>query len=207
MIIVCVFGGFSEFAYQNSLVREFIRTRKNKRGSVVEEDKQLDKLIDNTEPVVFSYISYLIAKYRVVLCCCCKGSAQQEKDFYDKTFEMMSKEVDITRFIKASRTTHLMTKMLLKPNQTKLVKYFKRYQVEDGDEPEEHVHSNATAAELLTDFQPETDPVDKLIKREIEGDDGNEAGDEGDDDAPGPANFGSLVKKRASQDRMYSLIN
>jgi hypothetical protein len=51
-----------------------------------------------------------------------------------KAFEEISKEIDITRFIKASRASRVMTKMFLKPNQSRLVKYFKRYTVDSEDE-------------------------------------------------------------------------
>jgi hypothetical protein len=55
MIIGCCCGGYSEFSYQNALVRDFVKRRKKQRGSQVVD---LDKAISETEPVIFSYWQY-----------------------------------------------------------------------------------------------------------------------------------------------------
>lgn len=125
LIIGCIFGGFANFAYQNSLVREFVKKR-TQTSQVDEEEKEnannLKNIVDTTKPVVFSYASYLTAKWASsCFCCCFRGiscmkKALRQKNLHDKAMNKISNEIDIRGFIKASRVSHLMTKMFLKPN-------------------------------------------------------------------------------------------
>jgi hypothetical protein len=58
LLIACACGGFAQFAYQNSLVREFIKKRRqNDQVAVGDEESSndIEQVINSTEPVVFSY--------------------------------------------------------------------------------------------------------------------------------------------------------
>jgi hypothetical protein len=58
LLIACACGGFAQFAYQNSLVRNFIKKRRqNDQVAVGDEESSNDveQVINSTEPVVFSY--------------------------------------------------------------------------------------------------------------------------------------------------------
>jgi hypothetical protein len=63
LIIGCFCGGFADFAYQNSLVREFVKKRSHNNQVVEGEEgaNDLENIVDSTKSVHFSYCSYLIA--------------------------------------------------------------------------------------------------------------------------------------------------
>lgn len=124
----------------------------------------------------------------------------RSKNLQDMALDEISNEIDIGRLIKASRVSALMTKMFLKPNQTKLVKFFKRYQVDsDGEDAPEERPQPDSASDLLRDFNPDKDPLDKLIAQEL-------LGAEADNDETDP-DMGNLLLQRSQADRNYSLIN
>jgi len=126
-----------------------------------ENDNELESVINSTEPVVYSYASYLIAKTAGWFCCCCCKNIPwvkktlRQRNLYEKAFNEISNEIDIRRFISASRASHLMTKMFIKPNQSHLVKYFKRYTVDSDDEemPDQPIENTSTQ-DILRDFKP-----------------------------------------------------
>jgi hypothetical protein len=58
LLIACACGGFAQFAYQNSLVRDFIKKRRqNNQVTVADEESgnEIEQIINSTEPVVFTY--------------------------------------------------------------------------------------------------------------------------------------------------------
>ena len=63
LIIGCFCGGFADFAYQNSLVREFVKKRSHNNQVVEGEEgaNDFENIVDSTKSVHFSYCSYLIA--------------------------------------------------------------------------------------------------------------------------------------------------
>lgn len=131
-------------------------------------DENVEKVIESTEPVFFSYFSYLVAKVVILCCCCCRSTelvrnAIKKKILIDKAMVMISKEIDVKRLVKANRTADLMKKMLLKTNQSKLIKYFKRYAVDSDEEIPSKKQVHASAKDILSDFQPKRDKLDRLI--------------------------------------------
>jgi len=58
LLIACACGGFAQFAYQNSLVRNFIKKRRqNDQVAAADEESNndIEQVINSTEPVVFTY--------------------------------------------------------------------------------------------------------------------------------------------------------
>jgi len=58
LLIICACGGFAQFAHQNSLVRDFIKKRRQNDQVVVgdeESNNDIEQVINSTEPVVFTY--------------------------------------------------------------------------------------------------------------------------------------------------------
>jgi G:T/U-mismatch repair DNA glycosylase len=124
LLIACACGGFAQFAYQNSLVREFIKKRRRTDQVAVAEEEEMsndiEQVINSTEPVIFSYAQSIIAQAASIWCFC-KETAWMRRQIrqnrlHTKAFDEISKEIDITRFIRASRASRVMTKMFLKPN-------------------------------------------------------------------------------------------
>jgi len=95
-----------------------------------------------------------------------------------------------------------MTKMFIKPNQSRLVKYFKRYTVNSDEEEPEQQKEQMSAKDLLNGFQPEKDEVDRLIKCEIL-DVLSDSADEADDEN----GINLMTQSSRSHDHRYSLIN
>jgi hypothetical protein len=84
------------------------------------ENEDLEKAISQTEPVIFNYWTYQLARLTVCFSCC-KGAswaknAMRSKNLQDMALDEINNEIDISRLIKASRVAALMTKMFLKPN-------------------------------------------------------------------------------------------
>jgi hypothetical protein len=123
LLIACACGGFAQFAYQNSLVRKFIKKRRRTdQVAVAEEEMSIDieQVINSTEPVIFTYAQSIIAQAASIWCFC-KNTAWMRRQIrqnrlHTKAFDEISKEIDITRFIRASRASRVMTKMFLKSN-------------------------------------------------------------------------------------------
>lgn len=73
MILEWFVGGFQEFAYLGSLLRQLYTTDKRKRGTnlIEDEDKrEIEARVLNRVSGFFGYMEFLKAKYTVMCCCC-----------------------------------------------------------------------------------------------------------------------------------------
>lgn len=210
MILGLLTCHYQNFNLKNSFVREFYRQNKDGRRSSAdsrndkEDGKKVETFIKESAPANFNYGTYVLVNlgYNCLTkkcCCCCLGllcckKCRKVKRTFKKAVKKYEDETDLRNFVIASRSTRIMRKIILKPHQAKLVKYFKRYKLDvDTDAPSSEsegyistISKNTVEAlnmkehvdGLLRNFQPDKDKVDEIMEKEITKDINDDADDE-----------------------------
>jgi hypothetical protein len=130
-------GNFQKTAYQNSLLRLlYTREKSRRRRSVLADDaEEVQAEINNREPEVFNYYTYVSSQLISAFCCCLKQREwykvrKQQASAHNEAFKRLSNEIDILNFIRTSRQLRLLTHTVLRTNQRQLVQYFKAYHID-----------------------------------------------------------------------------